>query len=133
MGVAWEPGDTAGAFTAKVARNPFSGGRHTEQELKGIQVGKPVNAGTTHHWSRQVDTKLCGSLPWRESFFVVFLPPVLEKSPFQMCYLTNLLRPGLQTVLFLPATLTKLCRECPFLPFPKAIQESRAISLGFKK
>lgn len=59
----------AGAFSAKVARNPVSRGRDNEQELKGIQVEKPVNARATRNCSREVDVKLCGSLPRRERVF----------------------------------------------------------------
>lgn len=59
----------AGAFTTKVAKNPFSRGRDNEQELKEIQVEKPVNARATHSWSQEVDTKLCGSLPRLQRVF----------------------------------------------------------------
>lgn len=59
-------------------------------------------------------------------FGEISLPDVLLNKPAA---------PGLETVLFFPATLTKLCRECLFFFFlscPKAIKEGSAISLGLK-
>lgn len=60
-------------------------------------------------------------------FGEISLPDVLLNKPAA---------PGLETALFFPATITKLCRECPFffffLPCPKASQEGRALSLGLK-
>lgn len=49
----------APAFVAEVAGSPFSRAKDNEQELKGIQVEKAVNARTTHSWSREVYFKLC--------------------------------------------------------------------------